>query len=278
MKKRLTLLVLVLVFALALSACGCKHSTWIKADCETAKTCDDCGKTQGEPLGHNWKEATCDTGKTCENCGRVEGAALGHNWLDATTEAPKTCENCGLTEGERIITDERFTTVATADIQGKWGYTVEMNGEMMGEPDFEGTISFTLVLELMNDGVMDMYLVMGDTSALRQYMIDSMYKEFEAAGLDREAADAAVQESLGMSMEEYVDYALEMIDFNSLMGTFSFKGVYYVENGVLYLGMNWNSEMDGEAFILEGDTLTLMTDLAETGNPTTVLVRMPEEG
>ena len=277
MKKRLTLLVLVLIFALALSACGCKHSTWIKADCETAKTCDDCGKTEGEPLGHNWKEATCDTGKTCENCGRVEGAALGHSWLDATTEAPKTCENCGLTEGERIITDERFTTAATADIQGIWRYDLDMTGEMMDIPDFEGALSFAMIMELKNDGTMEISFELGDTSDLEAYMIESIYKEYEVAGMDRAAADEDMMATSGMTVEEYVEFTMGTADMDSIMGFFSFNGVYYVENGVLYLGMGWNSELEGEAFILEGDTLTLMTE-APDGSGTTVMTRVSEEG
>ena len=275
MKKRLTLLALVLVVALALSACGCRHSTWIKADCENPKTCEACGKTEGEALGHNWQEATCEAPKTCENCGRMEGTALGHSWLDATTEAPKTCENCGVTEGERIITDQRFTTAATADIQGTWCYTVDVTGEMMGLPDFEGSISYTMVLELRNNGVMEIGFGIGDISDLRSYMIESFYADAEAAGMDKAAAEEELMASYGMTVEEFVEYSLSAFDMSDLL---SVTCVYYVENGVLYIGMTWDSEMEGEAFILEGDTLTLMADLTETGNPTTVLTRMIEEG
>ena len=102
MKKRMSLIVLVLVFALALTACSCKHE--------------------------NVNEGNCVTDKTCADCGEVLSAAPGHTWTDATTEAPKTCENCGATEGERIITDERFTTAATVDIQGKSAYSFTMSG------------------------------------------------------------------------------------------------------------------------------------------------------
>ena len=269
MKKRLTLIALVLVFTLALSACGCRHATWIKADCETAKTCEACGKTQGEPLGHNWKEATCETPKTCENCGRAEGAALGHSWLDATTEAPMTCENCGLTEGERIITDPRFTTAATADIQGTWRYTVEIDGELMGDPEFDGALSMSLILELKNDGTMSVHMELGDLSAFRDYMLKSMYAEFEAEGLDKAAADAAILESTGMTAEEYVDYMLKTLDFNALFGAMNINGVYYVEGDQLYGGMSWNSELTAETFYLEGDTLTLVETL-ENGETSSV--------
>lgn len=285
MKKRLTLIALVLVCALALSACGCKHETWTDANCETPKTCADCGETEGAPLGHSWTAATCETPKTCETCGKTEGEALGHAWVDAdcenpktcsnckltegealghawvdaTTEAPKTCETCGLTEGERIVTDPRFTTAATAAIQGKWISTIEADGDAMGEPNFEGTISFSIVLELGNDGTMAMYIQLEDTSALNSYLMEAMYKEFEAQGLDRATADAAIKQQTGMSMEQYVDYLMSMLDFNALLGFVNVNGVYYVEDDMLYSGMSWDAQMTGEGIILEGDTLSLVT-------------------
>ena len=302
MKKRLTLIVLVLVFALALTACGCKHETWIDANCETPKTCADCGETEGAPLGHSWAAATCETAKTCEICGKtegealghawveadcenaktcsncnlVEGEALGHTWADATTEAPKTCETCGLTEGERIVTDPRFTTAATADIQGKWISIMEVNGEMIGEPNFEGSLVFAYTMELNNDGTMSMYMALQDASAMKSYMLDAMYKEFEAQGIDKATADAAIKQSTGMTMEQYVDYALGMIDFNALLGALNIEGVYYVENGILYSGVTWDAALTGEDFTLEGDTLTMTTN-TDGQTSTIVFTRVTEE-
>ena len=287
MKKRLTLIALVLVCALALSACGCKHETWNAATCETPKTCADCGVTEGEALGHAWADATCETPKTCSNCGLTEGEALGHAWVDAdcenpktcsncaltegealghawvdaTTEAPKTCEVCGATEGDPITTDPRFTTESTAALQGKWVSTMELTGEMMGEPGFDGAIVMGFTMELRNDGTMSMSVELVDASAMRDYLVDALYAEFEAQGLDKATADAAMKESTGMTVEEYADFALGMLDFSAMMGDAAMEGVYYVEGDLLYSGDSWNSEMTGEAFTLEGDTLTLVTDM-----------------
>ena len=47
MKKFALLLIAVLMCALLLAACGCKHETWKEADCETPKTCAECGETEG---------------------------------------------------------------------------------------------------------------------------------------------------------------------------------------------------------------------------------------
>lgn len=295
MKKRLTLIALVLVFALVLTACGCKHETWNEANCETPKTCADCGETEGAPLGHTWAAANCETAKTCETCGKTEGEALGHAWVDAdcenpktcsncnlvegealghawteaTTEAPKTCDNCGLTEGERIVTDSRFTTAATAAVQGKWISTAEATGEMMGEPNFDGSITFSIVVELHNDGKMVMYTQIEDLSALHGYLMEAMYKEFAAQGLDKAAADAALKQSTGMTMEQYIDYVLETLDFNALLGSINFNGVYYVADDKLYSALSWEAEMTGEGIIVTEDTLTLVT--IENGQESTVV-------
>lgn len=302
MKKRLTLIALVLVCALALSACGCKHETWNTATCETPKTCADCGATEGEALGHAWADATCVAPKTCSNCGKTEGEALGHAWVDAdcenpktcsncaltegealghawvdaTTEAPKTCETCGTTEGDPITTDPRFTTEATAAVQGKWVSLMEITGEMIGEPGFDGTILFSFTMELNNDGTMAMYVQMEDVSALKDYLLDALYKEFEAQGLDKATADAAMKQSTGMTMEQYVDYALGMIDFNELLGSANIEGVYYVADGMIYSGSSWNSELTGEKFTLDGDTLTLETNV--DGEATTMVFTRVTDG
>ena len=277
MKKKLTLIALVLVCALVLTACGCKHETWNEADCENPKTCADCGETEGAALGHTWAAATCETAKTCERCGLTEGEALGHSWVDATTEAPKTCETCGLTEGERIVTDPRFTTAATADIQGKWSYAVEVTGEMMGEPGFDGSLKYMLVLELGNDGSMSMYLKLVDASAMYSYLTDTMYAELAAAGLSKEQADAAIKQETGMTMEQYIEYVFSMIDFDSLLGSVNYNGVYYVDGGKLYSGLSWEAELTPDEFTLEGDTLTLTGDLAGTGEDFTEFQRIVDE-
>ena len=80
---------------------SCEHN-WKEATCETAKTCERCGKTEGEALGHSWKGATCEAAKTCERCGKTEGEALGHSWKEATCEEPKTCKRCGKVEGKAL--------------------------------------------------------------------------------------------------------------------------------------------------------------------------------
>ena len=295
MKNRVTLIVLVLICALALSACGCKHESWIEASCETAKTCAECGEMEGAPLGHSWLAATCETAKTCEVCGAVsgeipghiwveadcetaktcsvcgntEGEALGHAWQDATTETPMTCETCGTTEGERIITDERFTTAATIDYQGKWVTEFNMSGEMMDLPEFENGINCYLYLELCNDGSAIMRIDVVDLEAfeadMTTYLVKVLYDEFAASGLGKEEADAAFLEAYGMSLEEYAGFAVKEMDMGSIFSQMTVEMVYYVEDGSLYLGDSWIDISEPSPVSLDGDTLTVEEDLSELG-------------
>ena len=210
MNKRVFLILLALCCMMVLSACGCSHEEWIEADCDTAKTCAECGETEGEPLGHSWLDATCDTAKRCQVCGSVDGTPLGHqweeatcttaktctvcslvegealdhNWLYATTEAPKTCERCALTEGEKIVTDPRFTTAACQHAFGKWQTTIAVNETMLGLEGF-GTFDSTVTITLNHDSTMSLKVSIADAEAFEaamiQYIVDMSYQDFAAS-------------------------------------------------------------------------------------------------
>ncbi len=306
MKKQFIIIVLALILAMVLSACGCAHETWNEATCNLPKTCVNCGKTEGEALGHewaeatcdapktcgtckategdalghNWSEATCETPKTCSVCNNAEGEALGHAWEEATTETPKTCATCAVTEGERVITDERFTTATTKEIQGKWAYELPVTGEEMGLEGFEKVLVTRLIMDFKFDGTMEMYMDISNEdefrTALIEYMTEATYLEFEAEGVSREDADAAVKSSYGMTLEEYAKLTVDMIDFNSLLGAINFDGVYYVNNGSIYLGITWMDNMDPSKYTIEGDSLILEGDLAGTGEENTAFKRIAE--
>ena len=78
----------------------------------TGKTvCLDCDEilSEGQVISvkaHSFRDADCDTPKTCADCGATEGTALGHSWIAATTESPKRCDRCGITEGDKLPEDE----------------------------------------------------------------------------------------------------------------------------------------------------------------------------
>lgn len=80
----------------------CTHKLWTNASCTSPRTCKSCGKTEGEPLGHEWEEATCTVPKTCQRCGKTDGKPLGHqpgswttevDYADATSKEIRECKN-----------------------------------------------------------------------------------------------------------------------------------------------------------------------------------------
>ncbi len=309
MKKKLTVLLLIAACLLVLAGCGCEHEwaeadcvtpkhcslceetegeplghVWFAATCEAPKTCETCGATEGDPKGHSWVEASCEEAKHCETCSVTEGEALGHNWLDATTEAPKTCETCAATEGDRIITDPRFTTAATASLQGKWALTIPVTGEMMGIPDFPATLECSFILDFGNAGDLSFSFNIANQDAFMEamvaYTIDEMYAEFATMGYNKDQTDAAMKEAYGMSTEDYVRKELSGTDFNalfdSIFSSVAPSGVYYVENGTLYVGDSWEATLEPSAFTLEGDTLYIESFAQEMGMED-ALTRVTEE-
>ena len=82
---------------------GTHEHIWIDATCTAPRTCEECGETEGNSLGHNWAEATCTNPRICNVCQQTEGTALGHLWIEATYETPKTCNVCGTFEGEALV-------------------------------------------------------------------------------------------------------------------------------------------------------------------------------
>ena len=289
MKKRVYLVILALICAIVLCACGCSHEEWIDADCDTPKTCAECGKTEGEPLGHAWQDATCEVAKHCETCGSVdgtplghkwedadcvtvktctvcdktEGEALGHAWLDATTEEPQTCERCALTEGERIITDPRFTTEACRHAFGEWHCTAAVTDEMIGLPGF-GNFDCIVKIVLNPDSTMTLNVALADEEAfnasLVQYVVNVAYEELSSSGLSKEEIDQLVMDNYGVTMEEYAADAANSMDFNAIFAAFGMTGVYYIDGDSLYSGTSWDS-LASDTVIFDGETMTLPNGL-----------------
>ena len=233
MKKVTVFLLAALMLVLTGCAETCEHS-WTEADCITAKTCSQCGETEGNPLGHDWQEATCTTAtqckrcgftadmplghnwvevtctqaKHCTGCGETMGEALGHVWTEATTEAPKTCTTCGATEGEKILSDPRFTTAGAQSLFGRWEAKVNLPEDKLEVRRFNGSLEGTYWVEFRKDGTMDAGFILKDEEAFRaavaEAYADWSFERLEEAGVDEEEANAAAKELTGMKVEEYI--------------------------------------------------------------------------
>ena len=61
---------------------------WMPADCDTPKTCIECGETSGSAAGHSWTELSSRKGEQCSRCGEVV-YYCSLNYTDVTLELGK---------------------------------------------------------------------------------------------------------------------------------------------------------------------------------------------
>ncbi len=293
MKKAIALILCLAALLTVLAGCGCEHE-WKSAKCETPKTCRLCGETEGEalghdwedatclepkicrecdeekgePLGHDWVEATCELPKHCQTCNEIEGVVLEHEWQEATTEAPKTCVLCQKTEGERIITDARFTTEACKELFGTWRAEYMCDGEKQlgvsvpGEDlDFLVYMTFTFG----NDGTMTMVCEYDEDSfknVTRVYTIELLYATFAEQGYTREQTDQLMLENYGKSTVDYVEEQVAAMDVEDY--TMEENYVYYVQDGSIYAGEDWQEELEQEEYSFRDGKLVLnIPDMGE---------------
>lgn len=284
MKRNLFILTLALVLVLALALTGCEkpcEHEWKNADCANPKTCELCDATEGAPLGHTWKAATCNAAKTCETCGEVsgqplghswsaatceapktcsackaeEGEALEHTWVDATTEAPKTCTVCNKTEGDPIDTDDRFVTSKCQEVFGTWSGTYRYSYGYMGvDPSIAVTFDVTLIFT--NDGQMTMDMA-PNTDTFKNEMFTFTraltLKTFADQGINEEQADAAMQATYGMTLDEYITASVK--DLNPADMAVKLDMVYYVDGGKIYNALNWDATMAAGIYSIDGNTM-----------------------
>ena len=107
--KKLSLILLSMLLIFTLVACGnkCEH-TYDNA-CDA--TCNECGEVR-DVGAHDYNAADCDTAKTCKNCGATDGKALGHTAEadDGNCTTDIKCATCGA-----VVASGKTQHVAHAD-------------------------------------------------------------------------------------------------------------------------------------------------------------------
>ena len=221
---------------LTLTCCGC--------------TCD-----------HQWQEANCGEPMTCLKCGETEGEPTGeHDWAAATTEAPMTCRVCGLMQGDLIDVDERFHTEDCMPYFGKWTTTYEMDDSETGIPGLSITMKLTMQFSI--NGVLTISRTFKSLEDVRADYANAlaayMYQQYATAGKNQTEADTACMAIHGQTVTEF---AQAQADRASLSLESKTEKVYYVEDGILYTGEDWGSDMYNEACEMGNNgTFTLLVD------------------
>ncbi len=283
MKKTFFVFILAALCVFVLTGCQCEHE-FLDADCLSPKTCELCGETEGEALGHDWQDASCIVPQTCSRCGLTEGETtdhswqdasctapktcsvcaltegetLEHTWVEATTSAPKTCSVCNATEGERIITDDRFTTEACAQLFGSWTSHMETAANLLGYSDTDEIIGYTITYFFGNDGQLLQETVMDDPEHVEAIVLDYMkrimYAQFADQGYTEAQVDAAFIMETGVTLDEYFKGTIAQMQLSE---TQYYDLVYYVSGDSIFVSSAWDQGMTSFGLTMDGDTMTL---------------------
>ena len=158
-------------------------------------------------------------------------------------------------------------------LYGTWEFGYDMGGMLSDElgaqyADFESPLEIKLLFDFNEDGTYRMYV---DEEAFQgswdnwkgafiSYMVDELYQEIEATGVDRSTADQRIQEAYGCTAEEYItQLADEAFDVDAMFAEIETNSKYEVKGEKLYLAEE-GAEIESnryDYFEVEGDTLTI---------------------
>lgn len=159
------------------------------------------------------------------------------------------------------------------ELYGTWELTYDM-GEMISDElgddyaDFQSPLEIELLFDFNEDGTYRMYVDEGAfqeswgqwKSAFIKYMVDAVYAEIEAGGVDRATADRMIQQTYGCTAEEYMTrLADESFDADAMLAEMETSSKYEVKGEKLYLA-DEGADIEKnryDLFEIEDDTLTL---------------------
>lgn len=174
-----------------------------------------------------------------------------------------------------------LTRSTQKQLVGKWEGKADMTDVMVDALKSETGDSFDFepdpiyiyaVLTLNADGTYSVEFDEAKTIESMKGMVESMkaplketlYQTFEAQGISREDADAAIASSTGMTMDEYVDFTLDELkdEMDIDLDDGNEKGTFTATDSTMTL-RNEDGIEDSISFRLEGDRLTLSFSASE---------------
>ena len=159
------------------------------------------------------------------------------------------------------------------DLVGTWSLEYNLADMLAGEmgeeyADFNTPLMMSICFEFKDDKTFTMY---GEPESFKAnfstwldellaFSTEMMYTEFSNQGLDKDAADAAFEETYGSSITDYLRQAFESeVNVDSLLDEMTTNGKYDTSGNKLYMAEE-GEEIDKNAydvFTISGDTLKL---------------------
>lgn len=159
------------------------------------------------------------------------------------------------------------------DLVGTWSLEYNLADMLAGEmgeeyADFNTPLMMSICFEFKDDKTFTMY---GEPESFKAnfstwldeflaFSTEMMYTEFSNQGLDKDAADAAFEETYGSSITDYLRQAFESeVNVDSLLDEMTTNGKYDTSGNKLYMAEE-GEEIDKNAydvFTVSGDTLKL---------------------
>lgn len=178
--------------------------------------------------------------------------------------------------GVKIDNFSKYDQVACKDLFGTWkvdmdmkrifsllltGAEIELPADRLPPCVVDVTITFRKDGTYLSTAKIDRDQLFAMTVELSVEMI---YLSAEQEGMTREEADAQFRAMSGMSIRELAEAeAAEGVDEMVQAINEDSEGVYYVENGMLYMAEHWNEPVEGGRYISNGDQFTLIMPVAE---------------
>ena len=155
-------------------------------------------------------------------------------------------------DGNKLDNSNLFNPNAAADLIGTW--KGEMNlADIMESDNGELSCMVNVTMTFRNDGTylvtMDLsyedfkqFVIMVSEAMLRSIYTDEEFKAATGMTIAEYVANSCNDESLRESYDEMAEKT---------------EGVYYVKDGVLYIGDSWDAPMEAADYTLSGNTLTM---------------------
>ena len=170
------------------------------------------------------------------------------------------------------------------DLIGTWSGLVTVTGDMMGMPGLDASLDMAFTMAFDSQGkamfALDEEAIVEEIPAFIDAMIPAMVEMFYDEMGGKEAAEQMMQETYGMSAEEYFEsiFDAEAMEEELLgsLGETSETAYYTIENGQIVIdGDGVDYEIRGDKLILSGGALT--EGMEEVGLDCLELTRLSSE-